>query len=434
MTIAVGMLMLAVPLLGYMDGRTPHHPLLLPIHAAAYLSQQEKLPSRNSVAPGVMMSQPTKRLKVPRMQSPVRTTSSQQFEEPTGAVTFQRASSTSAGLTMVAHPTASVELGSPAGAGRGSTPAGGPQAAGFESPSIRPLLLSPLADISRTSSGGFGPDARIGAAATAPGGFGGAGCTLGFKVWVVSWGLPTPLPVDATLQARFAATKQRILNLCAFLRDSGVASQALEIPSSWSNDQVTALMSNLPHPVEARRSLLVKVATELAQTPPGGVSAAGVRVLNPLQLTAGAAGAAADVDGTPTPGEGAAAGIPMSTMGGVDPVAAQLEFAPCVVVFVLESERAVDQWLATVADTWPADQTVLVVDWDASGSPSRSPSGSTMRDFMLLVTGSKNGVSPLSPYAGFAHAVVDAIGAKVGRAFLSAAARTRAALQAAARA
>lgn len=93
---------------------------------------------------------------------------------------------------------------------------------------------------------------------------------------------------------------------------------------------------------------------------------------------------------------------------------------PAVFVFVLDCPRAAEAWVSHLSDFWPTERSVLLVDWDATDVDATTPRlRRSLRSFMLLTLGSKNGISPMCPYEGFAHAVIDAIASKVGKALVA---------------
>jgi hypothetical protein len=94
--------------------------------------------------------------------------------------------------------------------------------------------------------------------------------------------------------------------------------------------------------------------------------------------------------------------------------------SPALFIFVLDSVAATEHWLTHVADVWPPERTILLVDWPATETEAVSPLlKRSAREFMLLVLGNKHGIAEQCPYDGFAPAVIDAIAAKVGTALIS---------------
>ena len=85
-----------------------------------------------------------------------------------------------------------------------------------------------------------------------------------------------------------------------------------------------------------------------------------------------------------------------------------------IVVFVLPTVEAAEAWRTRWSVSLSTARMVLVV------TPTVMDSCAFVRDLMLVIVGATNGLSETSPYAneGFAVALIDALGAKVGPAFL----------------
>ncbi len=89
-----------------------------------------------------------------------------------------------------------------------------------------------------------------------------------------------------------------------------------------------------------------------------------------------------------------------------------------IYVFIIASAAMASEWVDDFRVRVPPARSVLVVDFAFRNVGSRD--GSVyVSDYMAVVLGRKAGVSPAAPYEGLAHAVLDALGVKVGAAFLS---------------
>ncbi len=90
-----------------------------------------------------------------------------------------------------------------------------------------------------------------------------------------------------------------------------------------------------------------------------------------------------------------------------------------VYVFVLTTEDAALEWLNTSRHRVTPSRSALVMDFRLRSVEAADGSGAHLGDYMSIALGAKNGVAPAAPYEGLAHAVLDAIGSKIGPAFLS---------------
>lgn len=198
-----------------------------------------------------------------------------------------------------------------------------------------------------------------------------------------------------------------------------------------------ALLARAPGPAAAAGAPAAPVASGTAAVPfpPGIVLPAGTPQFSSYQSDgapsstapsreasgafsgeAGAFGAGASRSGpsSPAASTGAAVG-PAGTAS-----ATRSLTNPAVFVFVLDCPRAAEAWLNHLSDFWPTERSVLLVDWDATDVDATTPRlHRSLRSFMLLTLGAKNGISPMCPYEGFAHAVIDAIASKVGKALVA---------------
>jgi hypothetical protein len=101
------------------------------------------------------------------------------------------------------------------------------------------------------------------------------------------------------------------------------------------------------------------------------------------------------------------------SLDGADSEAAARKSAT-IFVFVLHSVAAAEAWRDRWAASMSTSRTVLVVTKEVMESCAYC------RELMLIIVGEQNGLSETSAYAseGFAVALIDALGAKVGAAFL----------------
>ena len=92
-----------------------------------------------------------------------------------------------------------------------------------------------------------------------------------------------------------------------------------------------------------------------------------------------------------------------------------------IFVFVLPTVEAAEAWRDRWSASLSTSRTVLVV------TDAVMRSCAFVRDLMLVIVGAQNGLFETSPYAteGFAVALIDALGAKVGPAFLERERETR---------